>query len=365
MPARLLIITAAFGEGHNSAARNLALALDRSGAVTHTADPCMLGAPYSTNLLRHFYRVVTTHFPRTWKRIYHSTDQCDFSRQRLPLMRKPENRLNQLIDEFQPDGIVSTYPLYPYFLERSFANGHKRIPVFTAVTDSMEINAAWLKAPTDYWLVTDAKTRETMLQQGLPADRVIDTGFPVHPGFAELSPPTGDCVPAPFRVLYFPTAKRPHVRRISRALLESSPEVKLTIVLGRNVRLLHQRACEIRAAFPGRVRLIGWTKRVPQLLTSHHLAVGKAGGATVHEAIAAQCPMIIHHLVPGQEEGNLALLESIGAGGLAETEDSLLASMRELLANRAQRWCAMKAALARHHRSAGALHAARFILDHV
>lgn len=363
MSARLLIITAAFGEGHNSAARNLALALERAGATTRTADPCLLGAPFSTNLLRHFYRLVTTHFPRTWQRIYQSTDNCDFSRQRLPLMRKPENRLNQLIEEFQPHGIVSTYPLYPYFLERSFANGHKRIPVFTAVTDSMEINAAWLKAPSDYWLVTDGHTRETMIQRGLPAARVIDTGFPVHPGFAELCPPDGNRAPSPFRVLYFPTAKRPHVRRISRALLESSPDVKITIVLGRNVRLLYQRACEIRDAYPGRVRLIGWTKRVPQLLASHHLAVGKAGGATVHEAIAAQCPMIIHHLVPGQEEGNLELLESIGAGCLAETEYILLTTMRALLINRAERWRQMKAALARHNRSAGAIHAARFILD--
>lgn len=41
---RILIITAAFGEGHNSAARNLALALDLMGAETRVADPCVLSA---------------------------------------------------------------------------------------------------------------------------------------------------------------------------------------------------------------------------------------------------------------------------------------------------------------------------------
>ncbi|MGC4013753.1 MAG: hypothetical protein QM755_04430 [Luteolibacter sp.] len=49
MPPRLLIITAAFGEGHNSAARNLGLALDAQGAITRVADPCKLGAPVSTS----------------------------------------------------------------------------------------------------------------------------------------------------------------------------------------------------------------------------------------------------------------------------------------------------------------------------
>jgi processive 1,2-diacylglycerol beta-glucosyltransferase len=104
---------------------------------------------------------------------------------------------------------------------------------------------------------------------------------------------------------------------------------------------------------------------VPQLLNSHHLTVGKAGGATVHEAIAARCPMLIHHLVPGQEEGNLRLLEAIGAGSLADTPASIASATHDLLADQAAGWRKMKLALARHGRNAGALHAARFILDHV
>ena len=36
---RILILTAAFGDGHNSAARNLALTLDAAGAETMVADP--------------------------------------------------------------------------------------------------------------------------------------------------------------------------------------------------------------------------------------------------------------------------------------------------------------------------------------
>jgi len=176
MPPRLLIITAAFGEGHNSAARNLSLALDAAGAVTHTADPCLLGSPLVTEALRRGYRVVTTYFPRLWERIYRSTDQQDFRRQRLPLMRKPERYLARLLDDFQADAVVSTYPLYPYFLERIFEETGRRLPVFTAVTDSIEINAAWLKAPCDCWLVTDPATRQAMVGAGLPQERVVDSG---------------------------------------------------------------------------------------------------------------------------------------------------------------------------------------------
>lgn len=363
MPARLLIITAAFGEGHNSAARNLGLALDALGATTRVADPCLSGAPRSTRFLQWGYRLVTTYSPQLWAKMYRSADRQDFSRQQMPLMRKPELYLEHLIEEYQPEAIVTTYPLYPYFLERIFAKSSHRLPVFTVVTDSIEINAAWLKARSDFFLVTDPATRENMIRSGLSAAQIIDTGFPVHPVFSTLQPISAEDPCQPFRVLYFPTANLKHLAPIGQALLAASPQVQLTLVLGRNVRLLYQRARQLQSAFPGRVRLIGWTRRVPQLLNAHHLTVGKAGGATVHEAIAARCPMLIHHLVPGQEEGNLRLLSAIGAGSLADTPVKIASATHDLLADQAATWRKMKQALARHGRNAGALHAAQFILS--
>jgi processive 1,2-diacylglycerol beta-glucosyltransferase len=363
MPAapRILIVTAAFGEGHNSAARNLAIALDAAGAITQVSDPCMLGAPRLTSFVNNAYRYVTTHFPRIWELIYRSTDRCDLSKQRSRPMQRVEAKLAGLIQEFRPTAIVSTYPLYPYFLTRILDG--VEMPVFIVVTDSVEINAAWLRAQCHHWLVTDSATREAMMLKGLLGKKIVTTGFPVHPTFAEMQPVESTAVCEPFKVLYFPTAKLPFVRRHSRALLDASPDVHLTIVLGRNVRLLYSRAREIQLAYPGRVRLIGWTRRVPQLLNRHHLVVGKAGGATVHEAIAARCPMLIHHLVPGQEEGNLRLLELIGGGHLAETPAALTRSIQSLLANQATHWRAMKNALIRHDRNSGAIQAAAFILE--
>jgi processive 1,2-diacylglycerol beta-glucosyltransferase len=364
-PPRILIVTAAFGEGHNSAARNLALALDAAGAVTQVSDPCILGVPRLTALVNHAYRYVTTNFPQIWAKIYRSTDRCDLGKQNSAVLDQIETTLVGLIEKFQPDALVSTYPLYPYFFARFLKTSARKIPAFTVVTDSIEINAAWLRADCGRWLVTDPATRDSMVQTGLHEGDIIDTGFPVNPAFADLAPLDAADACDPFRVLYFPTAKLAFVRRHTRALLEASPKVRLTIVMGRNVRKLYTRAREIQLAYPGRVRLIGWTRKVPKLLNEHHLVIGKAGGATVHEAIAARCPMLIHHLVPGQEEGNLKLLEIIGGGHLADSPEALTRSISELLADNAVQWRKMKTALAQHNRNAGAITAAKFILDEI
>jgi len=159
-PARLLIVTAAFGEGHNSAARNLALALTAAGAQTQVCDPCLLATPWVTRILSRLYRFATDYLPHVWEKIYDSIDRIDLNHTGSFMSLKPQRLLVKLIADFQPTTIVSTYPLYPYLLDKIFRNTGQRVPVFTVVTDSMEINSAWLRAPSDYWLVTDPATRQ-------------------------------------------------------------------------------------------------------------------------------------------------------------------------------------------------------------
>ena len=358
-----MILSAGFGEGHNSAASNTIKALG-SNISSELIDPCALGSPYINDKIRHLYRFITTHAPWIWKKVYYSTEKQDFSKSKLPLMQKPEELLSKVVLERKPKVIVSTYPLYPYFLERIYKKTGFKATVITVVTDSIEINAAWRKAPTDYWIVTDKYTRQSMINHGIAEHKVIETGFPVHPHFADLKPIHHTDKLKPFRMLYFPTAKRPHVRRISKELLHAAGDnSELTIVLGRNVKKLNSRAQEIKQLFPGRVKIKGWTKKVPELFNSHHLAIAKAGGATVHEALAATCPMLIHHLVPGQEEGNLALLRKLNGGTLADKPSHLSQQIKNMLADDASNWRAMKQSLATHSRPSAAMTLSHFILS--
>jgi processive 1,2-diacylglycerol beta-glucosyltransferase len=362
---RILVLTAGFGEGHNSAAQHLALALGAQGAQVEVADPCLLGAPLATKVVQAVYRWITALTPWLWGRMFRTADSMDFTRQAW-WMHRPEQATARLIAEVRPHAIVSTYPLYPYFIDRLVRNGAApRVPTFLVVTDSLVIHGVWRHAATDFWLVTDGRTREALLHGGLAPERVVETGFPVHPRFATLTPMDAAAPLAPPRILYFPTPNRPHVRRTARALLDAAPGARLTIVLGRRFRRLYRYARQLKAEYPGQVRLTGWTRRVPELLSTHHLVVGKAGGATVHEALAARCPMIIDHLVPGQEEGNLALLRAIDAGLLANTPARITAAVRGLLADKASRWREMKRQLAIHARPSAATTAANFILSHL
>jgi len=358
---RILILTAGFGDGHNTAARHLAEALGKEAEV-QVADPCALGSPKLNDFLSRAYREITTYTPAIWNWIYQSTDRQDFTKP-LPFLKKTEQALEKLLRSFRPDLVVSTYPLYPYFIDRQFAN-LPRVPIVTVVTDSMEVNAAWTKSPSDHFIVTDPHTASSLEKNGVAREKIIVTGFPISPRFEALPVISSEALLSPFRVLFFPTARSPHVRSIIRAALANPKlNVEVTVVLGRNVRRLFRKAREMKAEFPGRVHLRGWTKKVPELLASHHLVIGKAGGATVHESIAAQCPMLVHHIVPGQEEGNIDLLEKLGIGSLAAEGPQIASALEALLAYNGSLWRAQKERLAIHARPAAARDAATHLLS--
>ncbi|MCH2331765.1 MAG: hypothetical protein MK312_09530 [Roseibacillus sp.] len=358
----MLIAPAGFGDGHNTAARGFAMALDGQ-AESLFIDPSAEATPRFNNFLRKTYRFITTYLPRTWEWIYDSVEQRDFSQQKFPFRRKLQQAFALQVNTFNPDIIVSTFPLYPYFFEHYVKDGGRPRPVITIVTDSIEINASWRKAPTDFWLVTDEETRKAMVAKNIRESEVVNTGFPVNPLLATIDPLSSTAPATPFRILYFPTPSKSEMRKTARAVLEERPwPTELTFVLGRNVRRLYRSASEIRERYPGRVLIKGWTRKVPQLLCEHHLVIGKAGGATVHESLAACCPMLIRHLVPGQEEGNLELLSNLGGGSLTHNEATLSRALDEMLTDQATKWRQQKESLSLYSRPDAARDAATFIL---
>ena len=114
------------------------------------------------------------------------------------------------------------------------------------------------------------------------------------------------------RLLYMINAGGLAAPEIIRGLTQIAG-ARLTVTVGRDERL--RKAVEAIRLETGReFEIVGWTDQIPRLLSESHLLIGKAGGATVQEAIAAKCPMIISQVVPGQEEGNARLIDETRSG---------------------------------------------------
>jgi processive 1,2-diacylglycerol beta-glucosyltransferase len=356
MSARILILTAGFGEGHNAAARNLAVAID---AITGTGtayivDPFALASPRLNALSRRGYISLINGAPHLWSAIYAWIDRSQLLPRWLWLLRREARVIERIIAAERPAVICSTYPVFAFILEKLRREGRLAMPHFNLVTDSISINSLWWRPTCAGWFVPNADSAEVLLRNGLAATRVHTFGFPT-PAFitthAHLAPPELKAdrpdvsqPPAAPRVLYIINSGTRGAELTARLLL-AEQDWEITCTVGRDDRL---RRHLLRLA-EGRARpatILGWTNEIPRLLLTHHLVVSKAGGATTQEAIAARCPMIVNQVVPGQEEGNFELLRRHGVGALAETPDAVISACRRAFAWNGLIWREWRDALA-------------------
>ena len=357
MPA-LLILTAGYGEGHNAAARGLHAACSELGIVSEIADPfAALGAAYEHS--RRCYLELINRAPKIWAATYHWIDRWPVIEFVLPLNAAVQQALDDLLAQKQPRVVVSVYPIYSYLIARLYPNSAVRpFRLHTVITDSITINRAWHRAPSDTLIVPNPETAAVIRAQGVGADMIHDLGFPVPPRFARdrpVRPPPGPGVKP--RLLFMINAGKSIAPAIVARLLEIEG-LELSVTVGRDESLRER----VLAAAAGRdLEIHGWTPRMPELLMSHHLLIGKAGGAAVQETIAAQTPMLITHVVPGQEEGNARLLIENGCGAICPTPELIAEKVRQLFASDAREWGRWRSNIERLSRPDAALQIARFV----
>jgi len=361
---KTLILTAGFGDGHNAAARSLRDAIELHDEEARTEVLDLFADSYGAfnTFARKTYLGVVQYAPKLWSGIYSLLENPLVEKQ-LGGFTRLQATLEKVLAETQPDCVVSTYPVYAHVIKKIYGDHERPFRFITVVTDSITVNSAWYRAPSDLFCVANDATAEVLKKNGVPARQVRALGFPVSPAFAnanlpELPPPVGD---EPRRVLYIiNTGKKKAGKAIDR-LLEVD-HVHLTICAGRDPELRAQ-LVERTRDHSDRVRVLGWTNQIPELMMTHHLVISKAGGATVQEAIAARCPMIVNQVIPGQEEGNAELISRGGLGAIGEKNREVAELVANAFANDASQWNEWRKNLKRVSRPDAAARIAELVLE--
>jgi len=363
---KILIFTAGFGEGHNTAARNIRDALELVAPdevnveVLDLFDACYgkLNA-----FFRKAYIAAINKTPRIWGKFYDVIDGTQFVESNMTVLSKMKRALADLLRQLEPDAVVSTYPIYNYVIDQIYAEGETRpFSQVTVVTDSITVNSVWYRCSSDYFILANEDTAAVLRAAGTPEEKIRIFGFPVTYRFAEMKDERfGSADAGPKRVLYMINSGKKEAPSLVRRLARRD-DIELTVAVGRDSRLRAEIEAAVKSsAHP--LRIMGWTTKMPELLTSHHLMITKAGGATIQEAIAARTPVIISQVVPGQEEGNARLIVENDCGRLAPDPDAIIEALdgafrhdHRLL----RKWVANISKLSKPDAS---LQIARFILD--
>ncbi len=364
---RILILTAGFGEGHNSAARGiraglLQIALPGSVQIeVHDlfADTYGLLNDY----VREAYLGVINNAPPIWRATYRRLDRQHNFSGNFKVFFTLKKRLRALLGRFEPDVIVSVYPAYPHMLDEMLGpigrSCGKRVIV---ITDSLSVNAIWYRCSADFFILPNEKSAAVLHREGIPATKTKTLGFPVSPEFAEpgdfRTPPSSE---HGRRVLYLINARRSHAPELVQKL-GALRNIQLTVAVGRD-RRLRKAISSMRNTTLYPFSMVGWSEELPRLLRESHLLISKAGGATMQEAFAAGCPMIVNHMIPGQEEGNARYLLETNSGTVATSDEKVIVAVQDAFANSAALWHEWSRNIVPLSRPTAALDIAHFLLS--
>lgn len=334
-----MILTARTGAGHDSVAAALAGALRAACPSVHVctwspAALAALAAPAARGITSGllppdlWYDRVAAHAPRLWGLFYVLTNRESTVRlsTRIAALLWGQ-QVRRVLRVEQPDLVVTVHPLWTRLADHVLRAEPSPPPHHCVVTDLVSVHQCWAAPNVGAFYVATPRAREALRRSGIPSGRVRVTGLPLRPAFARppMPPPQGD---APHVLLMGGGHATAALERVVCVLLGAHPPPRLTIVCGRNERL---RRRLLRAA-RGRATILGWCDDVASLMRACNVVVTKAGSVTLAETFSQARPALIYHALPGQEEGNAALLRDGGHGACQPNVHALPREIRRLCA---------------------------------
>ena len=365
MKKRILILTASFGEGHNSAARGIRDGLARvatANAEVELRDLFPEAYGPLNEIVRRTYLAIINRWPGSWGHVYRWLDSITNFDERFEGFSRLKQRFTQVMERFQPHVIVSTFPAYPHLLRQILETnreGLHRCKSVVVITDSITVNAVWYRCDADYFLPPNEQSAAVLRTAGVAPEKIKTFGFPVSPKFADFTQdrqlPSSDSKPRVLYMIHAATRRAPElVRRLTGLGID------LTVTIGRAEKL---RPAIEEASDGSKAKIIGWTDELPRLLHDNHVLIGKAGGATVQETIAAGCPMIINHVVSGQEEGNARLIVETNSGVIAHSPAEVVTQVQRAFADEAKQWREWAANISKLSQPHASLDIAEFLMS--
>ena len=238
----------------------------------------------------------------------------------------------------EPWNLVINTHFLPADLIATLRNrGELGLPQVTVCTD-FDTHRLWVNQPCERYFCANEEGSLHLQHYGVPAGDIDVTGIPIHPAFAEPADRTR-CLASQGLVGDRPVLLQlcggfgvGPVEAVYNSLLGVETPCEIVVVCGRNAEL--KEALE-KVPLPERhrVKILGLTREIDQLMGCADLVISKPGGLTTSEALARGLPMVIVNPIPGQESRNSDYLLESGAGVKVNHVCTLTAKINDLLAN--------------------------------
>lgn len=378
---KIIILSATTGGGHMRAANAIKDYLESLANEVIVLDTLEYINPILNKTITEGYEYLAKKKPGLYKVLYDSANKRSIMQAIANVNNFISKKLAPLIDEYNPDIIVTTHPFSTEMASRLRGINRINTPIVCIMTDYAP-HRTWISENVDAYVVANDDMIKSMYDMGVPYWKVYPYGIPIDGAFYTkkdreivleemgLSPklPTILIMAGSFGVK--------NILSIYRDILEISMYFQIVVITGRNEELynsIEEAASEAvarRKKVHGRkllrnymsrlksktlrlikvqknldtdykinqyidfhkknTRVLYFTKEVDKYMQTADLIITKPGGLTITEALACNLPMAIFDAIPGQEKENADFLVS---NNMAIRLEKGADSIRSLLQN--------------------------------
>jgi len=337
MAARILILSASIGAGHDLPARMLSdgLLAERPDVEAPVVDGLQAMGRIATLLAGTGSDVMFDRMNWLFDASYFLLARFAPTRafSRWLTHRLGARGLTRLIARERPDVVVSTYPGVTEAL--GYLRGHGRIvvPVVSAITDLAALHY-WAHPDVDVHLITEAES-EPEVRAIAPRTLIVcvrgltapEFEHPVEPAAARAA--LGLPADGPVIVVSGGGWAVGDLGGAAQAALASDPAATVVALCGHSESV--QRG--LAARFPGeqRLRIMGFTDRMGDVLAAADVLVHSTAGLTMFEARIRGCRIVSYGWGVSHIRLNNAAYRRFGLAQVATTREQLAAALRSAL----------------------------------
>ncbi|MFF2458865.1 glycosyltransferase [Peribacillus simplex] len=215
-------------------------------------------------------------------------------------------KMEQLIDEENPDLIVCTHGFPSQLLSQLKLKGKCNVPIINVYTDFF-INNVWGSKGIDFHFIPSQKLKEKLLSKNqIPKHSMMVTGIPVHEEITKKARGLKN-TDRPKVLISGGNSGLGGILNLAGELKKST-NFDYFVLCGNNKKLFDEiKTWDLAHIKP--LPYISSRSEMNDLYEEVDVIVTKPGGVTISEALRKRLPIFVHSMLPGQEEINLQYLK--------------------------------------------------------
>ncbi len=311
---KVLILTASTGDGHNLAAQSLVETFTGNNFNAVKFDFIKESGQLLNAFVVDGYRLLAFNMPKFYGKVYKVSDNHSFNSM-IPsiVINKIEDGILGAINDNKPDIIVSTHAFAVSIVSKLKKENIIDVPFVSIVTD-FKAHYAYIDDMVDAYITGSEYTCHSMINRNVPRSKVFPFGIPIRKDFLINRECENKFSDEYFNVLLMGGGMGlKFITPVLKRLIENEHKLKIVVICGNNKDLKESLDKKFSKEFNNKyIRVLGYTRNIPEFMDEADVIITKPGGLTVSEAIAKRLPMLLPYAIPGQEQENMDFLVNIG-----------------------------------------------------